>query len=99
MTGTTTTAPLYMPYKTVGLVCDKAPYFVNRLGSETFLTVPIGNCFQVFKVDRLAAVLVSKPAPGPISCLQVSLLYSGYYIRLIDFLDICRRKIKIHLYQ
>lgn len=38
---------LYYPYKAVGYVTDGNPFYVNRLGDETFLTVSIGKSFQV----------------------------------------------------
>ncbi len=62
---------LYLPYKVVGLVTDGSPFVVNKLGNETFITIPIGNMFQVFRADRLTPILVSKPAPGPIELIQV----------------------------
>lgn len=41
------TTALYYPYKAVGYVTDGSPFYVNRLGDETFLTVSIGKSFQV----------------------------------------------------
>lgn len=38
---------LYYPFKAVGYVTDGNPFFLNRLGDETFLTVSIGKSFQV----------------------------------------------------
>jgi hypothetical protein len=55
------------------MVIDDSPFVVNRMGNETFLTVPIGNMFQVFRADRLTPVLVSKPTSGNIEILQVGL--------------------------
>lgn len=41
------TTALYYPYKAVGYVTDGNPFFINRLGDETFLAVSIGKSFQV----------------------------------------------------
>jgi hypothetical protein len=73
---------LYLPYKVVGVVVDNAPFVVNAMGEETFLTAPIGKMFQVFRADRLTPVLVSKAAPGPISMLQVRSFVSRCMFRL-----------------
>jgi hypothetical protein len=77
---------LYAPYRTIGIVCDKNEFVLNRLGEENFITVSIGNCFQVFRVaHKLAVCLVSRPYSdadkdndkkyASISCLQVWSLY------------------------
>lgn len=63
---------LYAPYKQVGFVTDGSSFCLNQLGDERFLTVTIGNSFQVFRVDKLTVCLVSKEAPGKISSLAVS---------------------------
>ncbi len=65
---------LYSPYRAIGYVCDANPFSVNRLGEEIFVTVSIGSCFQVFRLNRLVACLVSKKAPGNISGVQVRYL-------------------------
>lgn len=61
---------LYSPYRAIGYVCDSNPFTINRLGEEIFITVTIGKCFQIFRLDKLVACLVSKNAPGEISCAQ-----------------------------
>jgi U3 small nucleolar RNA-associated protein 21 len=61
---------LYSPFRAIGYVCDTVPFSVNRLGEEIFVTVSIGKCFQVFRLNKLVACLVSKSAPGNISSLQ-----------------------------
>lgn len=55
---------LYIPYKSIGYVCDSNPFCINRLGEEVFLTVSIGRCFQVFRFNRLTPCMVSKPIPA-----------------------------------
>lgn len=61
---------LYSPYRAIGYVCDGNPFTINRLGEEIFITVTIGKCFQIFRLDKLVACLVSKNAPGEITCAQ-----------------------------
>lgn len=61
---------LYSPYRAIGYVCDCNPFSVNRLGEEIFVTVSIGKCFQVFRLNKLVACLVSKTAPGVIGGVQ-----------------------------
>jgi hypothetical protein len=64
---------LYTPYRAIGYVTDGNPFVVNTLGTENFVTLSIGNSFQVMKSDRLTTCLVSEQVPsfsGPIACLQ-----------------------------
>jgi U3 small nucleolar RNA-associated protein 21 len=67
-----TSVALYEPFRVVGLVSDDIPFVLQKLGDETFLYTVVGNCFQVFKTDRLVVCLVSRPAPGKINAIQVS---------------------------
>jgi hypothetical protein len=46
-------------YRAVGVICTDTPFVVNHLGAQSFLTVPIGNAFQVYKCDKLTLSLVS----------------------------------------
>jgi hypothetical protein len=62
---------LFSAYKAVGHVCDSIPFVLNRLGEETFLTVSIGKCFQVFRIDKLAVCLVSNSMDENISAIEV----------------------------
>lgn len=63
---------LYVPFRVLGQVTSELPFALNRLGDEYFLTVSIGKSFQIFRTDRLAVCLVSKPVPaGEISLIQV----------------------------
>lgn len=61
---------LFAPYKAVGYVTNGSPFSVNRLGTETFLTMSIGKSFQVYRLDKLTVCLVSHQAKGTISNLQ-----------------------------
>ena len=73
---------LYTPYRSLGYICDRNPFALNRLGEEMFLTATIGNCFQVFKLShKMAVCLVSKPYQSDdyngkrITTLQVSKIF------------------------
>lgn len=61
---------LYSPYRAIGYVCDSNAFSVNRLGEEIFVTVSIGRCFQIYRLNKLVACLVSKAAPGNIAGVQ-----------------------------
>lgn len=64
---------LYTPFRSIGYVCDKNQFVVNRLGEENFLTVTIGNCFQIFRLNhKLAVCLVSKPLQSSQSSIGLS---------------------------
>ena len=53
---------LYTPYRSIGYICDRNPFTLNRLGEEMFLTATIGNCFQIFRLShKMAVCLVSRP--------------------------------------
>lgn len=67
---------LYSPYRAIGYVCDSNAFSVNRLGEEIFVSVSIGSSFQVFRLNKLVACLVSKNAPGKISSIQVKIIRS-----------------------
>lgn len=41
-------APLFAPFRALGYVCDDVPLAVQRLGKETFITVSVGNTWQVY---------------------------------------------------
>lgn len=62
---------LYRSLRTVGMVADKTPFVVNKLGDHTFISVVIGDCFHVYNMDKLAVTLVSRAASGTISHIQV----------------------------
>ena len=73
---------LFSAYKAVGHVCDSVPFVVNRLGEETFLTVSIEKCFQVFRIDKLAVCLVSNSIDGKILAIEVCNCINRYQLLL-----------------
>eukprot|EP01035_Chromulina_nebulosa_P017969 gene17969-23600_t len=62
---------LFSPFKAIGYVTDGKPFVVNAMNSENFIYTIIGKSFQIFRFDKLRVCLVSSPAPGNISSLQV----------------------------
>ena len=58
------------PFKIIGLVCGKRqlclnqlgipfPFAYSFLGTDTFITVPIGKAFQVYNTKKLQLIMVS----------------------------------------
>jgi len=39
--------PLFQPFRALGYITEDAPFGVQRLGRETFVTVSVGNSWQV----------------------------------------------------
>lgn len=64
------TSSLYCPFRAIGYVTDGTPFCLNKLGEELFITVSIGNCFQVIRYNKLITCLVSKPVKSKITSLQ-----------------------------
>eukprot|EP01031_Cornospumella_fuschlensis_P043802 gene43802-53566_t len=78
---------LYRPFKLLGMITDDVPFALNKLGDHLFVTVAVGNVFQVFNLDKLALCLVSRAADGIISLVEV---YNHYTFCAVDNL--------IHIY-
>lgn len=60
---------LLAPYRTVGIVTGGFSPVANKLGTETFVTVPVGDAFHVYNADKLELVLVSRPIGRQITCV------------------------------
>ena len=56
----------FTPYRSIGHVVDGAQMTLYSLGSETFFATPVQNAFQVYNVEHLSLVAVSKPLQRPI---------------------------------
>lgn len=41
---------IFEPYRAIGCITSTVPFSVQRLGTETFLTVSVGKAFQIFNV-------------------------------------------------
>jgi hypothetical protein len=40
----------FYPFRSVGIYTDEYPFALQRLGTTTFVTVPVGKSFQIFNV-------------------------------------------------
>ena len=49
--------PLFLPFRALGYITEDVPFATQRLGRETFVTVSVGNTWQVDKVYALLAAL------------------------------------------
>ena len=54
---------MFVPYRTVGLVCSGEQQCLQSLGGEGFLTTGIGRGFQVWRMAHLSLALVSQQLP------------------------------------
>ncbi|CAI0428720.1 unnamed protein product [Linum tenue] len=61
---------IFEPYRAIGYITSEVPFSVQRLGTETFVTVSIGKAFQVYNCSKLTLVLVSPQLPSKIRALS-----------------------------
>ena len=45
---------IFEPYRAIGCITSSVPFSVQRLGTETFLTVSVGKAFQIFNVSNFS---------------------------------------------
>ncbi|KAF2297053.1 hypothetical protein GH714_016148 [Hevea brasiliensis] len=57
---------IFEPYRVIGCITSSVPFSVQRLGTETFVTVSVGKAFQVYNCAKLNLVLVSPQLPKKI---------------------------------
>ncbi|KAG8633655.1 WD repeat-containing protein 36 isoform X2 [Manihot esculenta] len=60
---------IFEPYRAIGYITSSVPFSVQRLGTETFVTVSVGKAFQVYNCAKLNLVLVSPQLPKKIRAL------------------------------
>ncbi|KAI4379695.1 hypothetical protein MLD38_005958 [Melastoma candidum] len=60
---------IFEPYRAIGYITSGIPFSVNRLGTETFVTVSVGKAFQVYNCAKLSLVLVGPHLPSKIRAL------------------------------
>ena len=48
---------IFEPYRAIGYITSGVPFSVQRLGTETFVTVSVGKAFQVYNVLSLSLSL------------------------------------------
>ena len=65
---------MFVPYRTVGLVCSGSQQYVSHLGSESFLITSIGKGFQVWRCDHLSLSLVSSQVESLLTCVAPTLI-------------------------
>ena len=60
---------IFQPFRAVGVVSGDVPFSLNSLGSEKFVTVPVGNSFHVYNCSDLRLSLVSSLVDRPITAV------------------------------
>ncbi|GAB2278180.1 hypothetical protein Dimus_012874 [Dionaea muscipula] len=57
------------PFRAVGYITSSVPFSVQRLGTETFVTVSVGKAWQIYNCAKLNLVLVGPQLPKKIRAL------------------------------
>ncbi|XP_031263908.1 U3 small nucleolar RNA-associated protein 21 homolog isoform X3 [Pistacia vera] len=60
---------IFEPYRAIGYITSSVPFSVQRLGTETFVTVSVGKAFQIYNCAKLTMVLVGPQLPKKIRAL------------------------------
>ncbi|XP_057730966.1 uncharacterized protein LOC130946304 [Arachis stenosperma] len=60
---------IFEPFRAIGCITSGVPVSVQRLGTETFVTVSVGKAFQIFNCAKLNLVLVGPHLPKKITAL------------------------------
>ncbi|KAK4756150.1 hypothetical protein SAY87_006277 [Trapa incisa] len=60
---------IFEPYRAIGYITCATPFSVQRLGTETFVTVSVGKAFQIYNCAKLTLVLVGPQLPKKIRAL------------------------------
>ncbi|XP_011019954.1 PREDICTED: U3 small nucleolar RNA-associated protein 21 homolog [Populus euphratica] len=60
---------IFEPFRAIGYITTGVPFSVQRLGTETFVTVSLGKAFQVYNCAKLTLVIVSPQLPHKIRAL------------------------------
>uniref|UniRef100_A0A2P2KH70 Uncharacterized protein MANES_18G125600 n=1 Tax=Rhizophora mucronata TaxID=61149 RepID=A0A2P2KH70_RHIMU len=60
---------IFEPYRAIGYITSGVPFSVQRLGTETFVTVSVGKSFQIYNCAKLNLVLVGPQLPHKIRAL------------------------------
>lgn len=60
---------IFEPFRAIGYITSNVPISVQRLGTETFVTVSIGKAFQIYNCAKLNLVLVGPQLPKKIRAL------------------------------
>ncbi|KAM1087385.1 hypothetical protein ACFX2B_012768 [Malus domestica] len=60
---------IFEPFRAIGYTTSSVPFSVQRLGTETFVTVSVGKAFQIYNCAKLSLVLVGPQLPKKIRAL------------------------------
>ncbi|KAG8363632.1 hypothetical protein BUALT_Bualt19G0042600 [Buddleja alternifolia] len=60
---------IFEPFRAIGYITTHVPFSLQRLGTETFVTVSVGKAFQVYNCAKLNLVLVGPQLPKKIRAL------------------------------
>ncbi|GLU10485.1 hypothetical protein SLE2022_272840 [Rubroshorea leprosula] len=60
---------IFEPYRALGYITSSVPFSVQRLGTETFVTVSVGKAFQIYNCAKLNLVLIGPQLPKKIRAL------------------------------
>ncbi|CAA0817996.1 transducin family protein / WD-40 repeat family protein [Striga hermonthica] len=60
---------IFEPFRAIGYITSHVPFSIQRLGTETFVTVSVGKAFQVYNCGKLNLVLVGPQLPKKIRAL------------------------------
>ncbi|XP_043710403.1 WD repeat-containing protein 36-like [Telopea speciosissima] len=60
---------IFEPFRAIGYITTSVPFSVQRLGTETFVTVSVGKAWQVYDCAKLSLVLVGPQLPKKIRAL------------------------------
>ncbi|KAL9250535.1 WD repeat-containing protein [Drosera capensis] len=60
---------IFEPFRAIGYITNSVPFSVQRLGTETFVTVSVGKSWQIYNCAKLNLVLVGPQFPKKIRAL------------------------------
>ncbi|KAF7138686.1 hypothetical protein RHSIM_Rhsim07G0058700 [Rhododendron simsii] len=60
---------IFEPFRAIGYITSSVPFSVQRLGTETFVTVSVGKAWQIYNCAKLNLVLVGPLMPKKIRAL------------------------------
>ncbi|KAL2478321.1 transducin family protein/WD-40 repeat family protein [Forsythia ovata] len=60
---------VFEPFRAIGYITTNVPFSIQRLGTETFVTVSVGKAFQIYNCAKLNLVLVGPQLPQKIRAL------------------------------
>ena len=62
---------VFVPFRALGLISDDVPFSIQKRGKETFITVSVGNCWQVRSVNGRIMCGMRCSQTASLSCLVV----------------------------